>query len=116
MKAGFFLAPPPTIDEMTHGPERYYAMMKPSSNKDLFLFPFLGPIYELILPYLDSRGVVLLKVVVHIIHAFAMTLFVAFISHALIQFPGHKDGSLFPLFIPEHYGKRNSQHLFDPYR
>ena len=44
-----------------------------------------------------------------------MAAFVIFISQGLIQFPGHKDGSLYPIYIPEHYGKRNSQHPFDPY-
>ena len=31
-------------------------------------------------------------------------------------FPGNPNGKLWPLYIPEHYGVRNSQHLFDPYR
>ena len=30
--------------------------------------------------------------------------------------PGHKDGGLYPFYIPEHYGRRNSQYPFDPYR
>ena len=30
--------------------------------------------------------------------------------------PGHSDPGFWPLYVPEHYGTRNSQHLFDPYR
>ena len=91
-------------------------MLKPNSSKELFLNDFLGPMYEIALPYLHGNEIIFLDVVVHIIHALAMTAFVIFISQGLIQFPGHKDGSLYPMYIPEHYGKRNSQHLFDPYR
>ena len=32
------------------------------------------------------------------------------------DFPGHPMGKLWPLYVPEHYGHRNSQHLLDPYR
>ena len=32
------------------------------------------------------------------------------------DFPGNPNGKLWPLYIPEHYGERNSQYLFDPYR
>ena len=32
------------------------------------------------------------------------------------DFPGNPHGKLWPIYIPEHYGVRNSQHLFDPYR
>ena len=32
------------------------------------------------------------------------------------SFPGHSENRGFPLFVPEHYGDRCSQHLFDPYR
>ena len=111
-----FSAPPPTIQESILGPDQYYAMLKRNSSKELFLNDFLGPIYESVLPHLHSHEVILLDVVVHIIHALAMTAFILFISLGLIQFPGHKDGSLYPIYIPEHYGKRNSQHPFDPYR
>ena len=112
----FFSAPPPTIQELTLGPEQYYTMLKPNSSIELFLDDFLRPMYEIALPNLHGHEIILLNVVVHIIHALAMTAFVIFISQGLIQFPGHKDGSLFPMYIPEHYGKRNSQHPFDPYR
>ncbi len=30
--------------------------------------------------------------------------------------PGHKDGGIVPVYVPEHYGPRNSRNLFDPYR
>ena len=101
---------------MMSDPERYLTMMKPNTNTNLFLYQFLGPIYEIVVPYLDSYGLVILDVVVNVIHGLAMTFFLVFISHGLIQFPGHTDGSFLPIFIPEHYGKRNSQHPFDPYR
>ena len=104
------------MEDITFAPERYFAMMKPTSDKDLFMFHLFGPFYEIFLPHLDSYGIARMEVAVHIIHALVMTIFVVFISQALIQFPGHIDGSLYPIYIPEHYGKRNSQHLFDPYR
>jgi len=28
---------------------------------------------------------------------------------------GHTNGKFVPIYIPEHYGPRNSQHLSDPY-
>ena len=33
-----------------------------------------------------------------------------------LDFPGHPNGKWWPLYIPEHYGARCSQYLFDPYR
>ena len=30
--------------------------------------------------------------------------------------PGHSQGKWWPLYVPEHYGVRSSQHLLDPYR
>ena len=112
----FFSAPPPTIKESILGPEQYFTMLKRNSSKELFLNDILGPMYEIFLPHLHSHDIILLEVVVHVIQALSMTAFVLFISLGLIQFPGHKDGSFYPIYIPEHYGKRNSQHPFDPYR
>lgn len=31
------------------------------------------------------------------------------------RFPGHKDPGYWPIFVPDFYGERCSQHLFDPY-
>ena len=33
-----------------------------------------------------------------------------------LDFPGNPNGKLWPIYIPEHYGERTSQHLLDPYR
>ena len=33
-----------------------------------------------------------------------------------LDLPGNPNGKLWPIYIPEHYGERNSQHLLDPYR
>ena len=51
-----------------------------------------------------------------IVQALGMVLIVVMISIGFTRFPGHMSGSLFPIYIQEHYGKRNSQHLLDPYR
>ena len=32
------------------------------------------------------------------------------------DFPGHNQANGWPLFVPDHFGGRNSQHLLDPYR
>ena len=47
------------------------------------------------------------------IATFLVLLIVKLISGKL---PGHPDGYLWPIYIPEHYGGRNSQHFLDPYR
>ena len=31
------------------------------------------------------------------------------------SFPGHTENKFWPIVIPEHYGERCSQHMFDPY-
>ena len=49
--------------------------------------------------------------------AILLTIIWVILNYAFLhQFPGHLEGKLFPIFIPEHYGERCSQHLFDPYR
>ena len=37
------------------------------------------------------------------------------VTSLFFSFPGHSDNQLSPIYIPEHYGERSSQHLFDPY-
>ena len=32
------------------------------------------------------------------------------------DFPGHSNGKMWPLYVPDLYGERNSQYLLDPYR
>ncbi len=52
----------------------------------------------------------------HFVQAIVVTAFVSVIVLASGKLPGHANGSFWPVFIPEHYGRRNSQHPFDPYR
>ena len=47
------------------------------------------------------------------IATFLLLLIVKLVSGKL---PGHPNGHLWPIYIPEHYGGRNSQHFLDPYR
>ena len=48
--------------------------------------------------------------------ALAATIFVSALASMIGVFPGHHDGGVWPLYIPETHGHRPSQHLFDPYR
>ena len=48
--------------------------------------------------------------------AVVATILLAMVVTATIgSWPGHSGGGFYPLYIPEHYGVRNSQHLWDPY-
>ena len=51
-----------------------------------------------------------------VMQAFMATSIVVIIGMAISKFPGHSRGSYWPIYIPEHYGKKNSQNLLDPYR
>ena len=51
-----------------------------------------------------------------LLQALAATLAITALALALGVFPGHSDAGLWPIYVPEHYGTRNSQHLLDPYR
>jgi hypothetical protein len=55
-------------------------------------------------------------IMVHIAHALLATVLVVFAVTVVGKFPGHSEGKWWPLYIPEYYGGRNSQHLLDPYR
>ena len=33
----------------------------------------------------------------------------------VLKLPGHDEGGLWPIFVPEHYSEKTSQHLLDPY-
>ena len=35
--------------------------------------------------------------------------------YVFFSFPGHTENKFWPIVIPEHYGERCSQHMFDPY-
>ncbi len=48
--------------------------------------------------------------------ALSAVVFVAAFATFVGVFPGHSDGGLWPIYVPEHYGLRNSQNLLDPYR
>ena len=47
--------------------------------------------------------------------AFFAVILISVAAKSLNLFPGHEDSKFWPVFIPEHYGRRNSQHLLDPY-
>jgi hypothetical protein len=69
---------------------------------------------------LDLESMLLLTeengILVHIAHALQATVLVVFAVSVVGIFPGHSEGKWWPLYIPEYYGGRNSQHLLDPYR
>ena len=48
--------------------------------------------------------------------ATAAALAISLLALYLGMLPGHRDFGWWPLYVPEHYGPRNSQHLLDPYR
>lgn len=41
--------------------------------------------------------------------------FVSLAASGFALFPGHADSRFWPLYVEEHFGPRNSQHLLDPY-
>ena len=55
-------------------------------------------------------------VLLEVRNAFAATVFVSALASMIGAFPGHLDGGIWPLYVPETHGHRSSQHLFDPYR
>ena len=56
------------------------------------------------------------QLMVYIGQSFFATFFVVMVAMSLVRFPGHPRGKYWPIYIPEQYGERNSQHLLDPYR
>ena len=78
------------------------------------MFGLIPPQYELIStsPLRSFKSVALSEA--H--DAIAATLFVSALASMIGAFPGHHDGGVWPLYVPETHGHRPSQHLFDPYR
>ena len=58
-------------------------------------------------------------IIVYVLQALGSVAIVVLIVLATLgwsSIPGHKDGGFYPFYIPEHYGRRNSQYPLDPYR
>ena len=104
-------APPPTAEEILLGPQRYFSMVESTSSIDL-----LGSNYDSLAPTIRSLGIVFMDVFLHTFQAFGILTVILILVNAYMKIPGHKDSQRYPLYTWEHYGKRNSQHLLDPYR
>lgn len=109
-------APPPSDEEILLGPQRYFSLVKSTPIVESFMRSFLGSNYESLVPIFRSLEILLMDVLLHSFQAFGMVTVLLFLANGYMNIPGHKDSQTYPIYTWEHYGKRNSQHLLDPYR
>ena len=100
-----FTAPPPSLSEVSP-----YFYMDNNLNGAYLSGRSLSS------PFWGLHDLTNNDIIPHILQSIGMVIILVFIYSSFLPIPGHKDSGIFPVYIPEHYGKRNSQHLFDPYR
>ena len=100
-----FTAPPPSLSEVSP-----YFYMDNNLNGAYLSGRSLSS------PFWGLHDLTNNDIIPHILQSIGMVIILVFIYSSFLPIPGHKDSGILPVYIPEHYGKRNSQHLFDPYR